>query len=179
MAINFEKAAVQYCNFRLITGSVIAGILGLLLFALSAFSTKIVGDTSSYVLTDATVVSATIVATTETGNGHTTTYFYVVYQVSYQVKNVNYNGTVTDRFATFETAKLALDAAKGSIKKIYYNPMDPSKSSQTKSAESILRWTAFGGGLLLVAFAVITFLFRNNLAFCAMTTASNVSSMFN
>lgn len=178
MVLNFKEAAVQYCNFRQITGSVMAGLLGLVLLGVSVFASKITGDTSSYTITDATVISADIVSTTERNKKYPTTYFDVVYDVLYTVNNVNYTGKMSDRFSTFNTAKLALDASKGSIKKIYYNPLDPSKSSQSKSAESVLRWFSFGAGLLLIVFAIVAFLFRKNLAFCAVTTASNISNMF-
>ena len=165
----------KYCNIRLITGSVFSGIAGIILLFVSVFASRIVGDTSSYILADATVVDGDIKAYTTSSGRSTTTYFNVIYNVEYIVDNVKYKGKITERFTSFSQAKAVLDAAKGAIKKIYYDPLEHDKNAESKSAESILRWSSFGMAVLLIGYAIVAFMLRNNEAMCAITTLGNIT----
>ena len=165
----------KYCNIRLITGSVFSGIAGIILLFVSVFASRIVGDTSSYILADATVVDGDIKAYTTSSGRSTTTYFNVIYNVEYIVDNVKYKGKITERFTSFSQAKAVLDAAKGAIKKIYYDPLAHDKNAESKSAESILRWSSFGMAVLLIGYAIVAFMLRNNEAMCAITTLGNIT----
>ena len=173
--MNFEKAAGTYCEFRQITGAIVSGVIGVIMMFVSIFATRIVGDTSSYLPIDATVTSATM-STTTTGGKYPRTSFVAKYFVTYAVNGKKYPGNVTESFATFDAAKLAIDSSKDAIKKIYYDPLDPTKNASSKSAESVLRWASFGVAVLCFAFAIISYLFRKNLVFCAVTTLDNLSS---
>lgn len=169
----------RYCNIRMITGSVISGIFGLVLFFVGVFASKITGDTSSYVLTDATVESGDIKAVTvKSGKYSTRTYFDVIYNVGYTVGGKPYTGKVSDRFSSFEQAKRTLDAAKGAVKRIYYNPLDPTINSESKNTEGILRWASFGASTLLLGYAALAWFLRNNMAMCAVQTMSNISNIY-
>jgi general stress protein CsbA len=171
-----NEAISKYCKFRAVTGSIVSGVVGLVLFFVGVFASKIVGDTSSYLLTDATVVSGDIITSQVKRSKHSwTTYFDVIYNVEYTVDTKSYKGTTRDRFSSFSQAKATLDAAKGAIKKIYYNPLDPSKNSESKSIESVTRWVSFGISTLLIGYAIVAYIFRDNVAFCAITTASNIA----
>ena len=165
----------KYCQIRLVSGSVIAGIFGIILFFVSIFASRIVGDTSSYILTDATVKDGDIKAYTSGGSSSPTTYFNVIYIVEYTVDNKKYTGAITERFSSFYQAKTVLDAAKGATKKIYYDPLSPDKNSESKSVESILRWSSFGMSILLIGYAIVAFILRNNQAMCAITTLGNIT----
>ena len=165
----------KYCNIRLITGSVFSGIAGIILLFVSVFASRIVGDTSSYTLAEATVVNGDIKAYTSGSSRYPTTYFNVIYNVEYIVDNNKYTGVVTERFSSFSQAKTVLDAAKGAVKKIYYDPLAPNKNSESKSAESILRWSSFGMAVLLIGYAIVAFMLRNNEAMCAITTLGNIT----
>ena len=165
----------KYCKIRLVSGSVISGIIAVILLLVSLFASRIVGDTSSYILTDATVVDGDIKAyTSSSGRRSATTYFNVIYNVEYTVDNVKYKGKITERFSSFSQAKVVLDAAKGSVKKIYYDPLAHNKYSDSKSAESILRWASFAMSILLFGYAVVTYVLRDNEAMCAITTLGNI-----
>ena len=123
----------KYCKIRLVTGSVISGIIGVVLLLVSLFASRIVGDTSSYILADATVVDGDIKAyTSSSGRRSTTTYFNVIYNVEYTVDYMKYKGKVSERFTSFSQAKAVLDAAKGAIKKIYYDPLAHDKNSESR-----------------------------------------------
>lgn len=112
-----SEILAKYCNFRMTAGSIMSGVLGIILFFVGVFASKIVGDTSSYVLTDATVISGDIKAITIKADKYSyRTYFDVIYNVEYGVGGKKYPGKTTDRFSSFEQAKATLDAAKGSIK---------------------------------------------------------------
>lgn len=158
----------KYCKTRLVTGSVVSGIIGVILLLVSLFASIIVGDTSSYVLTDATVVDGDIKAYTST------TYFNVIYNVEYVVDHVKYRGKITERFSSFSQAKSVLDAAKGAVKKLYYDPLAHDKNSESKSAQSILRWASFAMSVLLFGYAVVAYVLRDNQAMCAITTMGNI-----
>ena len=165
----------SYCNFRMTAGSVISAIIGVILFFVGVFASKIVGDTSSYVLTDATVVSGDIqTTTTKSGKYSYTTYFDVVYNVEYIVQGKTYTGKTSDRFSSFSQAKATLDAAKGSTKRIYYDPTDPVRNAQSKGTESVLRWASFGISTLLFGYAALAWILRDNMAMCAITTLGNI-----
>ncbi|AGE56707.1 hypothetical protein ATCVNEJV2_676L [Acanthocystis turfacea Chlorella virus NE-JV-2] len=167
----------NYCNFRMTAGSIMSAIFGVILFFVGVFASKIVGDTSSYMLTDATVVSGDIqTTTTKTGKYSYTTYFDVLYNVEYTVQGKTYPGRAKDRFISFSQAKTTLDAAKGSLKRIYYNPLDPAVNAQSKSAESVLRWASFGISTLLFGYAVLAWILRDNMAMCALTTFGNITN---
>lgn len=173
--MNSSNMIKQYCNFRMTAGSVISGIFGVIMFFVGVFASKIVGDTSSYVLADATVVSGDIqTTTTKSGKYSYTTYFDVVYNVEYTVQGKTYTGKTKDRFTVFSQAKTTLDAAKGSIKRLYYDPLDPTKNAQSKGTESVLRWTSFGISTLLLGYAVLAWILRDNAAMCAITTLGNI-----
>lgn len=167
----------NYCNFRMTAGSVMSAVFGVIMFFVGMFASKIVGDTSSYVLTDATVVSGDIqTTTTKTGKYSYTTYFDVLYNVEYTVQGKTYSGKTKDRFTVFSQAKTTLDAAKGSIKRLYYDPLDPMKNAQSKGTESVLRWTSFGISTLLFGYAVLAWILRDNAAMCALTTLGNITN---
>jgi hypothetical protein len=167
----------QFCNFRMTAGSIISGILGVILFFVGVFASKIVGDTSSYLLADAVVVSGDIkTSTVKSGKYSYRTYFNIVYNVEYEVAGKKYPGTASDQFGSFEQAKTTLDAAKGSVKKIYYDPRDPTKNSDSKSTESVVRWMSFGISTLLFGYAVLAWILRDNLAMCAITTLGNITN---
>jgi len=171
-----NDAISKYCKFRATFGSIVSGIIGIAFFFVGVFASKIVGDTSSYLLTDATVVSGDIITSQVKRGKHSwTTYFDVIYNVEYVVDNKSYKGTTRDRFSSFTQAKATLDAAKGAIKKIYYNPLDPSKNSESKSVESVTRWMSFGIATLLIGYAIVAYVFRENVAFCAIISASNIA----
>jgi hypothetical protein len=156
-------------------GSVVSGIVGVIFFLIGVFASKIVGDTSSYVLTDAIVIKGDIKTdTVRSGNRSYRTYFDIVYDVEYEVAGKKYPGTVSDRFNSFEQAKTTLDAAKGSIKRLYYDPNDPTQNSVSKNTESLVRWGAFGMSTLLLGYAVMTWILRDNTALCALTTLGNI-----
>lgn len=165
----------KYCNIRLVTGSVVSGIFGVILLFVSVFASRIVGDTSSYILAEATVVGGDIKAYTSSSGRSTTTSFNVIYDVEYTVDNMKYKGDITERFSSFSQAKAVLDAAKGAVKKIYYDPLAPDKNAESKSEESILRWSSFGMGVLLIGYAIVAFILRNNQAMCAITTLGNIT----
>ena len=165
----------KYCNIRLITGSVFSGIAGIILLFVSVFASRIVGDTSSYILANATVVGGDIKAYTSGSSRSSTTYFNVIYNVEYIVDNVKYKGKITERFMSFSQAKAVLDAAKGAVKKIYYDPLAHDKNAESKSAESVLRWSSFGMSVLLIGYAIVAFILRNNEAMCAITTLGNIT----
>ena len=165
----------KYCKIRLVTGSVISGIIGVVLLLVSLFASRIVGDTSSYILADATVVDGDIKAyTSSSGRRSTTTYFNVIYNVEYTVDYKKYKGKVSERFTSFSQAKAVLDAAKGAIKKIYYDPVAHDKNSESKSTESVLRWASFAISVLLLGYAVAAYLLRDSQAMCAITTLGNI-----
>lgn len=165
----------KYCQIRLVSGSVISGIVGIVLFFVSVFASRIVGDTSSYILADATVVNGDIKAYTYGSSRSPTTYFNVIYNVEYIVDNIKYNGKITERFRSFSQAKTVLDAAKGAVKNIYYDPLSHDKNSESKSVESVLRWSSFGMSVLLIGYAIVAFILRNNEAMCAITTLGNIT----
>jgi len=165
----------KYCNIRLVTGSVVSGIFGVILLFVSVFASRIVGDTSSYILAEATVVGGDIKAYTSSSGRSTTTSFNVIYDVEYTVDNMKYKGKITERFSSFAQAKIVLEAAKGAIKKIYYDPLAHDKNAESKSVESILRWSSFGMGVLLIGYAIVAFILRNNQAMCAITTLGNIT----
>lgn len=168
----------QYCKIRLVSGSIVSGIVAVILLLVSMFASRIVGDTSSYILTDATVVDGDIKAyTSHSSSGRrstTTTYFNVIYNVEYTVDNVKYKGKITERFSSFSQAKAVLDAAKGAVKKLYYDPLAHDKNSESKSAESILRWASFAMSVLLFGYAIVAYVLRDNQAMCAITTMGNI-----
>lgn len=164
----------KYCQIRLVSGSVIAGIFGIILFFVSIFASRIVGDTSSYILTDATVKDAEIKQYTSGGSSSPTVY-NVIYIVEYIVDNKKYTGAITERFISVSQAARVLGASKGSTKKIYYDPLSPDKNSESKSTESILRWSSFGMSILLIGYAIVAFILRNNQAMCAITTLGNIT----
>lgn len=165
----------KYCNFRMKAGAIVSAMVGILLFFAGVFASKIVGDTSNYVITDSIVSSGTITSVTEKqGKYNYTTFFDVIYAVNYTVDGKIYTGTVKDRFTDFSKAKTTLDAAQSSVKKIYYDPNDPSKNSQTKGQETIFRWVTFGLSTLSIGYAVLAWILRDNLAMCAITTFGNV-----
>jgi hypothetical protein len=168
----------KYCKIRLVSGSVVSGIFGIILLLVSLFASRIVGDTSSYILTDATVTGGDIKAYTSRSSSRRsstyTTYFNVIYDVEYTVDNVKYKGKITERFSSFSQAKAVLDAAKGAIKRIYYDPLAHDKNSESKSAESVLRWWSFVMAVLLIGYAVVAFVLRDNQAMCAITTMGNI-----
>ena len=165
----------KYCNIRLVTGSVVSGIFGVILLFVSVFASRIVGDTSSYILAEATVVGGDIKAYTSSSGRSTTTSFNVIYDVEYTVDNMKYKGKITERFSSFSQAKAVLDAAKGATKKIYYDPLAHDKNAESKSVESILRWSSFGMAVLLIGYAIVAFILRNNEAMCAITTLGNIT----
>ena len=165
----------QYCKIRLITGSVVSGIIGVVLLFVSFFASRLVTDTSSYVIADATVVDGDIKAyTAQTSKRSSTTYFDVKYDVEYTVDYVKYKGRVTERFRTFSQAKAVLDAAKGAVKKIYYDPLAHDKNAETKTTGSALRWVSFALSVLLIGYAVVAYVLRDNQAMCAITTIGNI-----
>jgi len=164
----------KYCKIRLVTGSVISGMIGVVLLLVSLFASRIVGDTSSYILADATVVDGDIKAYTTSSGRSTTTYFNIIYNVEYTVDYMKYKGKVSERFRSFSQAKAVLDAAKGSIKKIYYDPLAHDKNSESKSTESVLRWASFALSVLLLGYAVAAYLLRDSQAMCAITTLGNI-----
>ncbi|AGE54594.1 hypothetical protein PBCVKS1B_350R [Paramecium bursaria Chlorella virus KS1B] len=165
----------KYCNFRMTSGAIIAGVIGIILFFVGVFASKIVGDTSSYVLTDAVTVGGDIkTETVKSGNSYRT-YFDVVYNVEYEVSGKKYYGTTKDRFYSFSQAKNILDSSKGSIKKIYYDPINPVKNSESKGTESFVRWVSFGSSTLLFGYAVVAWMLRDNMAMCAITTLGNIT----
>lgn len=164
----------KYCKIRLVTGSVISGMIGVVLLLVSLFASRIVGDTSSYILADATVVSGDIKAYTSSSGRSRTTYFNVIYNVEYTVDYMKYKGKVSERFRSFSQAKAVLDAAKGSVKKIYYDPLAHDKNSESKSTESVLRWASFALSVLLLGYAVAAYLLRDSQAMCAITTLGNI-----
>ena len=164
----------KYCNIRLVTGSVVSGIFGVILLFVSVFASRIVGDTSSYILAEATVVGGDIKAYTSSSGRSTTTSFNVIYDVEYTVDNMKYKGKITERFSSFSQAKTVLEAAKGAIKKIYYDPLAHDKNAESKSVESVLRWSSFGMAVLLIGYAIVAFILRNNQAMCAITTMGNI-----
>jgi hypothetical protein len=167
-----------YCKIRLVSGSIVSGIIAVILLLVSLFASRIVGDTSSYILTDATVVDGDIKAyTSRSSSGRstrTTTYFNVIYNVEYTVDHVKYKGKITERFSSFSQAKTVLDAAKGAVKKIYYDPLAHDKNAESKSAESVLRWASFAISVLLFGYAVAAYMLRDNEAMCAITTLGNI-----
>ena len=168
----------KYCKIRLISGSVVSGIIAVILLFVSLFASRIVGDTSSYMPVDAVVVDGDIKAyTSHSSSGRrstSTTYFNVIYNVEYTVDNVKYKGKRTERFSSFSQAKTVLDAAKGAIKKIYYDPLAHDKNAESKSAESILRWASFAISVLLFGYTVVTYMLRDSQAMCAITTLGNI-----
>jgi len=165
----------KYCNFRMVSGSIISGIVGIILFFVGVFASKIVGDTSSYVLTDAIVIGGDIkTETVKSGNSYRT-YFDVVYNVEYEVSGKKYSGTTHDRFYSFDQARTTLNSAKGSIKKLYYDPINPVKNSESKGTESFIRWVSFGMSTLLFGYAVVAWILRDNAAMCAITTLGNIT----
>ena len=165
----------KYCRIRLVGGSVVAGIFGIILLFVGLFASRIVGDTSSYILTNATVVGGDIKAyTSSSGRRSATTYFNIIYDVDYTVDNKNYKGKITERYSSFSQAKAVLDVAKGAVKKIYYDPLAHDKNSDSKSSESILRWVSIGSSVLLLGYAIVAFMLRNNQAMCAITTFGNI-----
>jgi len=171
-----DSAINKYCNFRMTAGSIVSGIFGIVLFFAGIFASKIVGDTSSYVLANATVTDGVIKTTTvKTSKYSYTTYYDVVYDVEYEVAGKKYPGSTTDRFYSFNQAKTTLTASKGSIKKLYYDPMNPAKNSASKSVESVFRWISFGASTLLLGYAVFAWILRDNLAMCALTTLGNIA----
>lgn len=170
-----DSAIAKYCNFRMKTGSIVSGIFGLALFFMGVFASKIVGDTSKYVLAQATVTSGTITTVTvKTGKYSYKTYFDAVYAVKYEVNGKSYVGSVTDRFTDFSKAKATLDAAQGSIKNIFYDPLDPAKNAQSKGAESMFRWFSFGMSTLCLGYSALAWVLRDNMAMCAITTLGNI-----
>jgi uncharacterized membrane protein YjfL (UPF0719 family) len=88
---------------------------------------------------------------------------------------MKYKGKITERFSSFSQAKTVLDAAKGAIKRIYYDPLAHDKNAESKSVESILRWSSFGMAVLLIGYAIVAFILRNNEAMCAITTLGNIT----
>jgi hypothetical protein len=159
------------------TGAVISGVLGIILFFVGIFASKIVGDTSSYILTDAIAIGGDIKpATVKSGKNSYRTYFDVVYNVEYEVSGKKYYGTTKDRFYSFDQAKNTLNSAKGSVKKIYYDPINPVKNSESKGVESFVRWVSFGSSTLLFGYAVVAWMLRDNLAMCAITTLGNITN---
>jgi hypothetical protein len=165
----------KYCNFRMTAGSIVSGIVGLVLFLVGVFASKIVGDTSSYLLTDAIVVNGDIkTSTVKSGKNSYRTYFNVVYNVEYDVAGKKYSGTTSDSFSSFSQAKATLDAAKDAIKRLYYDPLDPAQNSESKNTESIVRWASFGMSTLFFGYAVFAWVLRDNMALCALTTLSNI-----
>jgi hypothetical protein len=170
-----SSAIAKYCAFRMTTGSILSGIFGVILFFVGVFASKLVGDTSSYVLADAVVVNGDIkTSTVKSGKNSYRTYFDVVYNVEYEVAGKKYSGMTTDRFSSFTQAKATLDAAKGSIKRLYYDPLDPARNSESKNTESIVRWMSFGVSTLLFGYAVLAWILRDNMAMCAITTLGNI-----
>lgn len=166
----------KYCQIRLVSGSVISGIFGVVLFFVSVFASRIVGDTSSYILAEAIVVNGDIKAYASGSSSRSPkTYFNVIYDVEYIVDNVKYKGKITERFRSFSQAKAVLDAAKGAGKKIYYDPLSHDKNAESKSVESVFRWTSFGMAVLLIGYAIVAFILRNNEAMCAITTLGNIT----
>jgi hypothetical protein len=149
-------------------------MIGVVLLLVSLFASRIVGDTSSYILADATVVDGDIKAYTTSSGRSTTTYFNIIYNVEYTVDYMKYKGKVSERFRSFSQAKAVLDAAKGSIKKIYYDPLAHDKNSESKSTESVLRWASFALSVLLLGYAVAAYLLRDSQAMCAITTLGNI-----
>lgn len=166
----------KYCKIRLVSGSVVSGIAAVILLLVSLFASRIVGDTSSYILTDAVVVDGDIKAYTSSSGrrSSSTTYFNVIYNVEYTVDNVKYKGKINERFRSFSQAKTVLDAAKGAVKKIYYDPLAHDKNAESKSAESVLRWASFAISVLLFGYAVVAYMLRDNEAMCAITTLGNI-----
>ena len=170
-----SSAISKYCNFRMTTGSIISGIFGVILFFVGVFASKLVGDTSSYVLADAIVASGDIkTATVKSGKHSYRTYFDVLYNVEYEVAGKKYSGKTTDRFSSFAQAKTTLDAAKGSVKRLYYDPLDPVRNSESKNTESVVRWMSFGISTLLFGYAALAWVLRDNMALCALTTLGNI-----
>lgn len=165
----------KYCNFRMISGSILSGVIGLVLFFVGVFASKIVGDTSSYMPVEAKVISGDIKAYTSSSGSSTRTYFDVMYSVEYSVDSKIFPGKMSERFVSFAQAKSILDASTGSIKRLYYDPLDPSKNSASKSTESVVRWMSFGMSTLLIGYSVVAFILRNNEAMCAITTLGNLS----
>jgi hypothetical protein len=149
-------------------------VIGVVLLLVSLFASRIVGDTSSYMLADATVVDGDIKAYTSSAGRSTTTYFDVIYNVEYNVDYMKYKGKVSERFRSVSQAKAVLDAAKGSVKKIYYDPLAHDKNSESKSTESVLRWASFALSVLLLGYAVAAYLLRDSQAMCAITTLGNI-----
>jgi hypothetical protein len=150
--------------------------VGLVLFLVGVFASKIVGDTSSYLLTDAIVVNGDIkTSTVKSGKNSYRTYFNVVYNVEYEVAGKKYSGTTSDSFSSFSQAKATLDASRGSIKRLYYDPLDPAQNSESKNTESIVRWASFGMSTLFFGYAVFAWILRDNMALCALTTLSNIT----
>ena len=80
----------------------------------------------------------------------------------------------TQNVATITADATVLDAAKGAIKKIYYDPLAHDKNAESKSAESILRWASFAISVLLFGYTVVTYMLRDSQAMCAITTLGNI-----
>lgn len=155
----------KYCNMLLVSGSVISGIIGVILFLASMFASRIVGGTSSYILTEGTVKKAVIVQ--KGGLEHPTVYNakYVVYLVEYIVNDTKYTGELTEIFNSSSQADAALNASKGTTKYIYYDPLAPNhnsgcQSEKPESVESIFRRSTFGMSVLLIGYAIGAFILR-------------------
>lgn len=170
-----ENTIQQYCNFRMKAGSILSGFVGIVLFFMGVFASKFVKDTSKYVLTQGTVTSGTITSeTVKSSKYRYKTYFDVVYAVNYMVNDKTYSGSVKDRFTDFSKAKATLDSAQGSLKNIYYDPLDPTENAQTKGSETAFRWLMFGVSTLCLGYAVLAWILRDNMAMCAITTLGNI-----
>lgn len=152
------KAAMTYCNIRLIIGGISGILVALILYYASYYvGTSDSMDTSFYLPVQGIRKSREVSKNEKNVYTYTSTYTYIVDDNSYEarVEGESYTDNV----------------------ELYYNPKSPSNYTFNLGGEST---TAFILSIIATSFAtsaVLGIVLRKNKFFCGMTVANDVIGM--
>ena len=181
--MGLQDAAMSYCNMRLLIGGSITIIIGVILSICGIYiTTSPELDTSDYKETTANVKSAIVVAEEKTTGEKNHKVVRVVYKLDLQLE-YTVNGKVYQAKSIHNEEYITKDMAQAAIpnvtsKVLYYDPKNPAKHNEDKSAEDKVAFFLSVGAVVMIICGIISIVLRKNPIFCGMTIAKDTLNVF-
>lgn len=169
--MSFQKSAIEYCKIRITSTLICLVIIALILFYIAFNLEKWMGDTSYY---------QPIVGIYESGEVKSSyqnnkTYYYVDFNVVYNVNDKKYYAIrKSSNFNTSVLAEQHLESMKNKSITLYFDPNNPSNSTDVINKENYISVILVIIAILMVCSGVFAFIYRESPSFCGIQFINDV-----
>jgi hypothetical protein len=175
--MRIQNAAMTYCKVRITTGAIISMVVGVLLLIIGIYLRRSLADTDKWTPIDAKIKTCVEIERKRDKK----TYWDSVCRAEFAVGGKKYITNVSGsnvQYDSREAAAAGWKALVGTTKQVFYNPLDPAQTTETRNQEDYVVVATFVIGALLGLGGAVAYKLRSNPIMCGLQMASNVGRLF-